>query len=516
MTSPDTPIIVGVGQFVERLDAADYRGLSPVDVAAEAARLAFADALSLEQLAEHVDTIATTRTFEDSSPHMAMPFGKSNNYPRSIANRLGLDPTRAIWEAAGGNTPQHLVSECCEKIAAGAMRMALLAGSEAISTARHLAAQGKQVDWSETVEGQVEDRRAGAEGMLSEHEADHGLRGAPPLYGLCENARRGRLGQSRQAYARSMGELFAPFSRTASENPYSSTATVYSLEELITPTDRNRMIADPYPRLLVARDQVNQGAAVLITSVAIARELGIPEAQWVYLHGYADATERPLLERQDIGASPAAQLAATTALQCASITAEEIDYFDLYSCFPIAVSNVCDGLGIGADDPRPLTLTGGLPYFGGPGNNYSMHGIAAMVEQLRTDPDAFGLVGANGGFLSKYSVGIYSTRHAAFKPCDSGPLQAAIDGLPAPAIEYQAEGWGTVETYTLLFGKDQQPTTGIVVGRLENGARFLAMTGRDDSATLRRMVADDPLGLQVFVRPVGKINLFSFEEIAAS
>ena len=53
----------------------------------------------------------------------------------------------------------------------------------------------------------------------------------------------------------------------------------------------------------------------------------------------------------------------------ADCTISEIDAFDIYSCFPSAIQIACDEIGLDIDDPRNLTVTGGLPYFGGPGNN---------------------------------------------------------------------------------------------------------------------------------------------------
>ena len=87
-----TPIIVGVGQFTERLGASDFKGLAAYEIAVRAAERAMDDALSLDRLRSVVDAIATTRTFEDSTPRRAQPFGKSNNFPHSIASRLGVEP----------------------------------------------------------------------------------------------------------------------------------------------------------------------------------------------------------------------------------------------------------------------------------------------------------------------------------------------------------------------------------------------------------------------------------------
>ncbi len=514
MTIPaSTPIIVGVGQFTERLGAPDFKARSSSDIAGEAARRALDDALSVDRLRPLIDAIATTRIFEDSTPRRAQPFGKSNNFPRSVARRLDLAPRVAVWEKAGGNTPQQLVSEFCARLAAGEFRAVLLAGAENISTARWLQANGQKADWSETVEGSVENRGMGMSGLVFRYNSRHGLIGPAPHYGLCETARRGRLGRTREQYLREMAELFAPMTEVAAANPYSSSAvTALSAEELAGVGERNRMIAEPYPQRLMARDQVNQGAAVLLTTVGTAREAGIPEDRWVYLHGHAALAEREVLDRQDLGTYPAAVMACKASLRQAGASVDDMSFFDIYSCFPIAVSSVAiDGLGLAADDPRGLTVTGGLPYFGGPGNNYSMHAICSMVEQLRSKPGSLGLIGANGGYLSKFAVGIYSTRPAPFTPMDNAAMQAEIDGWPAPVRAQQPDGWATIETYTVVYVKGR-PDYAVVVARTPAGERFLANTEPGDDETVGAILDGDALGRRVFVRVTGRGNRFAFSE----
>jgi acetyl-CoA C-acetyltransferase len=492
-----TPIVIGVGEASERIDAADYEALSPAELAGRAARAACDDALSAAALAPHIDVIAAIRQFEVSGPGAVPPFGKADNFPRAVARRIGADPARAILEPVGGQGPQHLVNEFAHAIAAGEVGMALFCGSEAISTVRHLASRGETKDWAEEIGGQLEDRGFGPP-LLTRDLATHGARTPISVYAMFDNARRGRLGLGRADYALEMGRLFAPFTKVASGNPHAMSRDVYSAEELATVTGPNRLTSDPYPRRMVARDQANQGAAVLMTSVAKARELGVPEDRWVYLHGGADAMERTPIERQDFSQGPASVLAAKRALDVAGIAASDVALFDLYSCFPIAVFNVRDGLGIAADDPRPLTVTGGLPYFGGAGNNYSMHGIASMVRALRAKPGAYGFVAANGGFLSKYSVGVYSTKPSNWTGFDSKSLQAEIDGWAAPALAGTDAAEGTVETYTIDYAGPAPK--GIVVGRRADGARFVAMTEPGD-AIAQAMIAEEPLGAKVSYAP---------------
>jgi acetyl-CoA C-acetyltransferase len=520
---PRTPVIVGVGQASERLGDPGYRGLSAVGLAAAAVREALADAAegtadaippgtaardTAGAIAAAVHAVAGVRQFETSAPGARALLGRSDNFPRSVAGRAGLAPERAILEVSGGQGPQHLVNEFAAVIAAGRAEVVLLVGAEAISTVEHFAGKGGddpgKPDFTEHADGSLEDRGYGLEGLVSRHLAAHGLTGAPSQYALIDNARRARLKLNRAEYAAAMGALFAPFTRVAAANPHASAPVERSAAELVTPTEANRPIADPYTRYIVAREKVNQGAAVLLMSVAAARRLGVPQDRWVFLHGHADLRERALVERADLSRSPAAVMAAGHALEMAGIKADDLATIDLYSCFPAPVFNICDGLGIAPDDPRGLTLTGGLPFFGGAGNNYSMHAIAETVQRARSNPGSFGFVGANGGIMSKYSAGVYSSTSAPWTADRSADLQAEIDAWPAPEEARQADGWATIETYTVKHSRDGG-RTGIVIGRLDaDGRRFVAKG--DDDGLLDLLTSGEPVGAGVYTHSFGTGN----------
>ncbi|PQD97618.1 acetyl-CoA acetyltransferase [Mycobacterium sp. EPG1] len=500
---PRTPVIVGVGQFTERIDDPGYRGMSAVDLATAAVTAALADTgADATAVAAAIDTVFGLRQFEISGP-MPAALGKSNNYPRSVMRRVGGDPARVVLEPVGGQGPQKLVTEAGGLIVGGDADVVMIMGSEPGSTAKYFANRDDKPDFTEHVDGQLEDRGHQIFNYIDEYTVAHGLTGAPVQYGLLDNARRARLGFGVAQYRHQMAELFAPMSKVAAKNPFSSSPVERSVEEVETVTDENRMICDPYPRLLVARDTVNQGAAAILMSVEAARRLGVPEHKWVYLHGHSDLVEQPLLARADLGASPAAVHAADEALRVAGIGVGDIATFDLYSCFPFPVFVICEALGLATDDPRGLTLTGGLPYFGGPGNSYSLHGIAETVSRMRDAPGEFGLVGANGGIMSKYSVGIYSTTPVDWRTSRSADLNAQIAELPAVPVVKTPNGAGTIETYSVRY--DWPVRTGIIVGRLDaDGSRFMATTENADLVAL--MSDGDPLGAKVTVTPTDNGN----------
>jgi acetyl-CoA C-acetyltransferase len=194
----------------------------------------------------------------------------------------------------------------------------------------------------------------------------------------------------------------------------------------------------------------------------------------------------------------------------AGIGVADIGFFDFYSCFPIAVANVADALGLAPDDPRKLSVTGGLPYFGGAGNNYSMHAIATMVDRLRQAPGNYGLVGANGGVLSKYSAAVYSTRPAPWQPSLNHAIAAELELVPDEPLTENAEGWATIVSYTIGYDNGQ-PKFGVILGRTGDGRRFFALTPEGDEQTLAELQHDEVIGRRILVRALGYGNRFAFD-----
>jgi acetyl-CoA C-acetyltransferase len=238
----------------------------------------------------------------------------------------------------------------------------------------------------------------------------------------------------------------------------------------------------------------------------------------VYVRGSGDALDHWYVsDRVNYHSSPAIRAAGHAALTQAGHDISQVDVFDLYSCFPCAPQIAAAMLGIAADDPRPLTVTGGLPYAGGPGNNYSTHAIAAMVSRLRAHPGRVGMVTGVGWYLTKHAVGIYSAT-----PPDGVrtrvPLreyQMTIDAMEHPTCVTEAEGEGHVETYTVLHDRDGTPETGVIVGRLGNGSRFWANTPAD-RALLDVMEQREMIGCRGRVRHEPSAGVNRFEPDVAS
>jgi acetyl-CoA C-acetyltransferase len=495
-----TPVLVGGGQFTEK-GVAPEQAHSIIDLMENA-------------VARSLDSAGISKLPDDLSDLIVVnSVGYTvDNPPAELAARLGVSEARLQMTVTGGNTPQMLVNHACAEIQAGRSSSFLLVGAEALDTVQKAKNQSVDLDWKSQAPGEPTlfsvDRAP-----VSEHESQYGLYLPSTTYPLIENALRHHYGRSVGEHQTKLGELFSRFSKVAANNPYAWFPTERSPSEIATASDENRYIGSPYTKYMNAVLRVNQSAAILVMSESKAREMGVESDRFVYLHGGAgvndvwNVTERPELHK-----SPAIELAIKDSFTHAQIDTDDIKYFDLYSCFPSVVQITRDALGLSESDPRSLTVTGGLPYFGGPGNNYVMHSIATMLDRLRQDRGAFGLVTGNGWYVTKHSLGIYSTKptDSAVTLTPSKALQAEIDAIPKVQVETTPAGPATVETYTVLFDRENQPESAIIMGRLPDQKRFLA-NAPTDKGLLEGLVARDPIGETGVVIQVDDRNIFHFD-----
>ena len=481
-----TPIIVGAGQYVER----DYSESSPMDIAGKAAQAAI-EASTGRDVAQAIDTVAVVRIFSDSAPLWASKLGRSNNPPQSVAKRVGASPRDRIYSVTGGNEPQSLLMEFFADLQAGKRDCVLLCGAEAIKNQRNAERNDIELHWDEEFDEPLEDRGFGT-WVVSQQERHNGLIAPVYYYQLLEEYRRQKSGLSREDYLLQMAGLLKSLNDVAARNPFSQFPNPLSSEEIL----GAELLTHLYTKRMVAQDSVNQGAALLLTTVGKARELGIPEGNWVFLHGAAQGMDLDISVRPDPSVSAMAGAVVRKTFELADKSIDDIALIDIYSCFPVAVSAIAEELALPTDGSRTLTLTGGLPYFGGPGNNYSMHGLAEMWSQVRSDPQQFAYVHANGGMLSKHAAGIFSCQ-----PCDTDWSAADTtigqDGLPrCEAIDKPDSG--TVISYTVNYMKGQ-PVQAIVLCETDSGARFVSHTRPEDQDVVAEMVASDPVGRRVAV-----------------
>jgi acetyl-CoA C-acetyltransferase len=255
-----------------------------------------------------------------------------------------------------------------------------------------------------------------------------------------------------------------------------------------------------------AYDRVDQGAALVMCSLGAALAAGVARELVVFPWAGTDASDHWFLtHRADLHSSPAIRLAGRRALELAGVGIDDVTHLDLYSCFPSAVEIAAGELGLDVADPRrPLTVTGGLGFAGGPGNNYVTHSIATLAQRLRDDPGSVGMVTGVGWYLTKHAVGLWSSSPPLAGFRHDSP-QDAVDALPqrVPAGEY--EGEATVETYTVVHGDDGRPDSAILALRTRDDRRMWATS--TDADTMDVLEREEGCGRAARVGAGGRAEL---------
>jgi acetyl-CoA C-acetyltransferase len=480
MVTDELPVLVGSAQRTSRVSSAQ-EAPAPIDLLEEVGTAACESAGP--KVLDALDTVMTLPSY-----------WRESNQPAALAARLGVEARRTVLTGGGGEVGVAALNWLATEILHGRVGTTLFATTHNLRTIDLARREGTEPDWP-LVGGYDHPERVWADRKPATHEEEDtaGITLPIHLYPIIENARRARAGMSIEEHRLAMGRLFAPFTEVAARNPHAWFPVARSAEELVTPTPTNRMICFPYTKYLNAILSVDQAAALVVTSVGEARRLGIPEDRWVYWWGGGAAVERayPVSTRPDLAVSGAMRESHTTALANAGVGVDDLARFDLYSCFPAAVDAACEVLGLAHDDPRALTVTGGLPYAGGPGSGYTLHSLAAMTDLLRAHPDEIGMVTGNGMFLSKHSATVISARppRAASPTAPTEQLVAGDDPLPV----LRRSGRGVVASYTVEHDRDSVPVRGVVVGDFDDGARFVA-TLPADAESLLAFEAEERVG----------------------
>ncbi|QZT64933.1 acetyl-CoA acetyltransferase [Mycolicibacterium austroafricanum] len=486
---PRTPVLVGYGQVNQHEENPD---VEPVDLMVQAARAA-ADPRVLEA----VDAVRVVNllSWRYRDPGLL------------LAQRIRADKAVTRYTGIGGNVPQTLVNMACLDIQQGKADVVLIAGAETWRTRSRIRAAGRRPDWTKQDES-VPSAPGGDESVPMAAPSDIRINLDRPayVYPMFEQALRIAAGETPDEHRRRIGELWAQFSAVAATNPHAWNREALTSEQIWQPSAANRMISWPYTKLMNSNNMVDQGAVLIVASAEKARYLQIPSERWVFPYAGADSHDTyAIAERAEFHTSPAIRIAGRRALELAGAGVDDMDLVDVYSCFPSAVQVAARELGLPVGNPdRPLTVTGGLTFAGGPWNNYVTHSIATMAERLAAQPGQRGLITANGGYLTKHSFGVYGTeppKHE-FRWED---VQSEVDREPARTAVVEWSGVGTVESWTTPVDRDGAPEKAFLAVRTPEDARVLAVI--TDRAGAEATVRDDIAGAAVRVHADGTASL---------
>mmetsp|Transcript_19655 Transcript_19655/g.45955 ORF Transcript_19655/g.45955 Transcript_19655/m.45955 type:complete len:554 (+) Transcript_19655:121-1782(+) len=537
------PVVVGCARRTWREPLDPPR--SVLELMAETARMAAEDTGLGTGVLHHVETVACV----SGGPPGDMATMLWPNQPASLARALGICPSVHHQRCRGGDGPQGTTTLMAQRIADGQCRgLVLLSGAMGANTLQSVVrrAAGKELRPYEgahgvNVEALVRERLGWGEDLASrpeysgtdevfnnEQERRHGLLAPVDAYPLYESRLRHRYGHEVQEHQQHVAELMSRFTKVAASAfnaDYAWHPVERTAEEIATPSPKNRLVGWPYTKFMNASATVDHSASWLMCSVETAERLGIPEDRWVYVHGGAYANQgdpkmRPtwyVSHWADHSRIPAMEAALLGALKSAGLTADHIQHFDFYACFPSVVQMAADVLGLQHDDSRGFTVTGGLPYYGQCG---TVSSIVAMLQFLRRPENRghFGLVSGNGGLGQKHSAGVYGTAPPShvFQQVPWADTQACVDSLPVPAFTEAPHGAAEILTYCVKHSR-RGPVDCIVIGRLHGtGEQFIANTPREPEL-FAAMMSSEWIGRtgQVSASADGHRNIFTPDNLPA-
>jgi acetyl-CoA C-acetyltransferase len=475
--SQSTPVLVGISHLEQRFQ--DFASAKePVELMIDAVKAAAEDAGSNELL-------------NATSVRVIKGIWGYQNPAKAVAQAIGCPNAQTALSPFGGNFVQSVLNVSALDIQSGAHDVIILTGAECGNTQAKAAKASHDLGWAE-LPG-TPDLQIGEEKDMR-HDAERAIRLGRPIqiYPIMETALRSELGMGVDEHMRHISELWAGFSAVAANNPNAWIRDAKTAEEIRTISTINRPVSFPYPKFLNSNSAVDQAAALILCSEEKAKALGIDREKWIYPWAGSDAQDHfHFSTRDNLYSSPAIRLAGKKCLEMSDMNVDDIDLVDVYSCFPVAVQIASRELGL--DTSKPLTVTGGLTWAGGPLNNYVMHSIVRMAQLLREKPGQKGMITANGGYITKHAFGTYSTDRPE-QPFQHANLQDQVDALPKREVVMDNTGQGVVEGYSVMYGPKGLDKA-FVATRLPDGRR--AWGTSNDADVLQSMTTEEFVGRPV-------------------
>lgn len=479
-TDSSRPVLIGVGAAHQRA-AVPGEGMDTTALMTEAVRSALADA-GPEAVTRRVDWIGATRGLS------ALP-----DAARRISESLGVE---AFTVAADLGIPQQtLVNHALEAVRSGRADVAVVCGGETKfrdDTARRAGLElpghgqaGLTPDLEMSPQGEI----------VARPEIEIGAVAPVQQYALIDSARRADQGWTLDQHRDDIADIWHRFNEVAARNPRADFGAPMSHGEIRDPSPSNRPIAFPYNKWHNSQWGVDQAAALVFCSVAVADELGVDREQRVFPHvGLESSLSMSLSRRAELARWPAMRVLGSRAERHVGRPVSEMEFIELYSCFPVAVRVQQTELGLDPDGTP--TLTGGMAFAGGPFNNFVYQATVDMIEAVRKAPGSYGAVTAVSGLLTKPALAVWST-----EPPEHGLLladlvdeaRAETDEVP---LDEDPDGDGVIATYTVVHaGADPARVCAIV--DLDSGERAVAAV--DDADLAATATREDLIGTRARV-----------------
>ncbi len=477
MNEARTPVIAGVGLVTQRTENA-LEADEPIELMIRAAKIAAEDAGNPRILS--------------NLERIYVPIGRWRYRDPGglIATAVGAERAKTV-SALVGVSQQTVIADACSRIADGEIECALVAGGEAGYRLLRARIDGVELRDRESAEPSDVVWKPDKE-IVPAYEREAGLgNDAVGYYAVLESAYRVARGIPRDERANNVAAQYHELSRIAVANPDGWDDEVVSQQAIL----EGRPLADPYGKFHVANWSVDQASSLLLMSHAAAKRAGVPASDLAFAMSSAEANHMVNTSaRAELDRCPGAEVAARAALEAAQCTAAELDWVELYSCFPVAMDLYAEALELPPGAAR--SFTGGMPFAGGPFNNFVIHATAQLAKRLRTRPGSRGLVSTVSGVLTKQGFAVWGRdpNPEGFRAQDvTGETRRRFAEIPV-ASDYS--GPGRVAGCTVMHDR-KGPTAGVVVVDTRDARRAVARN--DDPDVMASMVAEEWVGRSVEV-----------------
>ena len=352
-----------------------------------------------------------------------------------------------------GVLQQNLINEACLKIENGEINASIILGGEA--RYKQLRSVIEKKEYFETKLDENPDFYIKAkEDLYGDGELEELGAMAVGYYATMETAIRKNDDEEIEEHQNNIASMYEEFSKVASNNEDAWLDHPYSKKEILETSKKNKMLAYPYNKLHCTSWNVNQSAALIICSEELADKLEIDNKKRVYPISSSENNHMiAIQQRPKLYESIGMVYAAKSVNKMMEKLDIRLDAYDLYSCFPAAVKMFSKSLELGSEIPK--TITGSMPYAGGPLNSFVIHSTVKMIQKIRALEVRHGLVTGVSGMMTKQSFCVWGKEYQEQFVFDDVTERAKLDESPVEMSNI-AEGEGEIIGYTIIEGSENK------------------------------------------------------------
>ena len=392
-----------------------------------------------------------------------------------------------------GILQQNLINTACNKIQNGEIEASLILGGE--SRFKMLKSSIEKKDYVETplnINPDIYDKSS-EELQLDIEEKELGSM-AVGYYAILESAFRASLNKDIKSHSEYISKMYSHFSKVASVNDDAWIDNPLNPSEIEYVSSKNPLMAFPYNKNHCSSWNVNQSCAIILCSEAVADKLKVPFEKRVYPLASSETSYMiPALQRPNLIEPMGMKLAANFILNICKENNLDIDMYDLYSCFPVAVQMFAKFLKI--TDIDQMTITGGMPFAGGPLNSFVLHSTTKLISRIREMDKGIGLVTGVSGMMTKQSYSLWSKNPNIDFIHKDFTNEAKNKEIPIE-ISNITEGNGKIIGYTII-NYDSKPKA-IMYINASDGKRKLITSS--DKSIIKLMENKEWIGKKIYFK----------------